>query len=520
MNRHTSTPKDDQKIIDLQKRVEAKVGEEREIYGTEAGITCDISSQDIIDALKANEDGDAWLFREINRNRLCYDHSRRLWHIWNKHYWKEDDVGNALAEIESVVDIYADEASRQARLKIDATKNGDNETAGKSEKIEKELLSRIHTLQTLRRKKNILTLASAGTESLGIPGDQWDSDPYLIGCQNSVIDLRTGNARPGHPSDNIKTIAPTEWQGLDAPAPTFKQFIHDIFDGETDLIAFIQRLFGFACSGLSIEHVFPILWGDGRNGKGTLIETIREVIGGLSGPIQSEMLLKQTFTRSSAGPSPDIMGLYGKRIVWADEIDEGRMLNVAKVKWLAGGDTLVGRPVQGKKEIRFKPTHTLFLLTNHKPKIPADDHAIWQRVLLIPFNISFVDNPQKSNHRKRDPYIGHKLLSEAPGILAWLVKGFVEYHNLGLNPPELVKANTEKYREDEDVLGQFITECCSISKGSKQQAGPFYTAYKTWCEQNSYKPLGKRKFGERMVDRFDRVDEGYRFYMGVELNAP
>ena len=140
--------------------------------------------------------------------------------------------------------------------------------------------------------------------------------------------------------------------------------------------------------------------------------------------------------------------------------------------------------------------------------------------MLIPFNMSFVDNPQKFNQRKQNPYIKQKLLSEAPGILAWLVKGFMEYHNLGLNPPESVKAITDKYREDEDVLGQFINECCSISKGLKQQARPFYNAYKTWCEQNSYKPLGSRKFGERMVEKFDRIDEQCRFYLGVELNTP
>ena len=508
------------RVINIKKEVNAKIKKEQELYERVESETPHLSTDNILEGLKNNEDGDAWLFIQLNKDRFCYDHGRRLWHIWNGHYWKEDDVGNALAEIESVVDIYADEASRQAQSKIEATKNNDNDKAGKSEKIEKELLSRIHTLQTLRRKKNILTLASSGYHSLGMSGEQWDSDPYLIGCKNAVIDIRSGHARPGDPSDYIKTIAPTEWQGLDSPAPAFQQFLSDIFDDDRDLIAFVRRLFGLACSGLSIEHVFPILCGDGRNGKTTLIETIHEVTGALSGPIQSEMLLKQTFTRSSAGPSPDIMSLYGKRIVWADELDEGRMLNVAKVKWLAGGDTLVGRPVQGKKEIRFQPTHTLFLLTNHKPRIPADDHAIWERVLLIPFNMSFVDNPQKFNQRKQNPYIKQKLLSEAPGILAWLVKGFMEYHNLGLNPPESVKAITDKYREDEDVLGQFISECCSISKGLKQQARPFYNAYKTWCEQNSYKPLGSRKFGERMVERFDRVDEQCRFYLGVELNTP
>jgi len=269
-------------------------------------------------------------------------------------------------------------------------------------------------------------------------------------------------------------VAQTPWHGLEAHAQNFMQFLNDIFKGEKELIEFVQRLLGLASSGILTEHIFPILWGPGRNGKTTLFESIKAVTGELSGPIQAEMLLKQTFTRSSAGPSPDIMGLQGKRIVWADEIEEGRLLNVAKVKWLVGGDTLIGRPVQGKKEIRFKPTHTLFLLTNHKPHIPADDPAIWQRVFLIEFSMSFVDDPKGNNERQRDPYIREKLLDEAPGILAWLVRGFMDYYKYGLNPPASVKLNTNKYREDEDIIGQFIDEYCSMSRDFKEQANPLF----------------------------------------------
>lgn len=518
MNLPASKKRDDSKIIELQKQVEAKVAEERELYDTEENINDGLSSRDILDSLNANEDGDAWLFIQLNKDRFCYDHKRGLWHMWKENYWIEDDVDNALAAVESVVDVYAEEASRQAQIKIDTTKNGDNDSAGNAEHIEKDLLRRIHTLQTLRRKKNALILAASGDHSLGISGDQWDSNPFLLGCNNAVIDLRTGTARPGVPSDYMKTVAPTKWHGLDAEAPNFKQFLKEIFDDDSELIAFMQRLFGLASSGLSTEHIFPILWGDGRNGKTTLIESLAEVTGELSGPIQAEMLLKQTFTRSSAGPSPDIMSLHGKRIIWAGENDEGRTLNVAKVKWLVGGDTLIGRHVQGKKEIRFKPTHTLFLLTNHKPRIPADDPAIWQRIFLIEFKMSFVDGPKNKSERKRDPNIREKLLSEAPGILAWLVRGFMEYHNYGLNPPCSVKINTCKYREDEDIIGQFITECCSLSLNSKEQAGPLYSAYKGWCESNSFTAIGSRKFGEKMVQEFERVEErGCRYYKGIKL---
>ena len=334
-----------------------------------------------------------------------------------------------------------------------------------------------------------------------------------------MIDLRTGTARPGRPSDYIKTVAPTEWQGLEAQATVFDQFVNEILDGNVELAEFVQRLLGVAISGLSIEHVFPICWGKGRNGKGTLFESLKEVLGEVAGPIQSEMLLKQTFTRSSAGPSPDIMSLQGKRLVWASEIEEGRLLNVAKVKWLVGGDTLVGRPVQGRKEIRFKPSHTLFMLTNHKPHIPSDDPAIWQRVFLIEFGLSFVDAPQRRNERKCDPHMKNKLLSESPGVLAWLVRGFMEYFNHGLNPPDCVRVATAKYRNAEDVIGQFIDECCLLASTYKEQANPLYQAYRKWCEFNGYLPLGSRKFGEKMRERFKRVVETKgRFYKGIKLN--
>ena len=505
-------------VIDIQKQVEEKVQQEQEKYEVIEPKVSSLSSQEILKGLKNNEDGDAWLFRKLKKDRLCFDHGKRLWHVWSGNYWVEDDVDNALAEIESVVDAYASEANRQASLKIENTKNGNQEVARRAENLEKELLARISLLQTVRRKKNILILASSGEGSLGISGDEWDSDPFLLGCKNAVVDLRTGISRDGMPGDYIKTVAPTDWMGLHAQAPCFEKTLREIFNDDQQVIDFVQRLFGLAMSGLSNERIFPILIGSGHNGKGTIFETISEVTGELSGPIQAEMLLKQSFTRSSAGPSPDIMSLQGKRLVWASETEEGRQLNVAKVKWLVGGDTLVGRHIQGKKEIKFKPTHTLFLMTNNEPVIPHDDPAIWDRVMLIRFPLSFVNDPSLPNERKRDPFLKEKLLKEGPGILAWLVRGFMEYFNHGLNPPDAVRVETKKYQESEDILGQFVKECCILGKDLKEQAGQLYKAHKTWCETNSYTPLGSRKFGEKMVEKFDRIEEGCRFYKGIKLN--
>jgi len=132
------------------------------------------------------------------------------------------------------------------------------------------------------------------------------------------------------------------------------------------------------------------------------------------------------------------MALKGKRIVWASETGEGRHLNIGKVKWLTGEDTITARAPFAKRQITFSPTHTLFLLTNHKPHITADDYAIWQRVHLVPFNLSFIDEPKTEYERKRDPDLSKKLKEEASGILAWLVRGCLSWRIEGLNPPRIV----------------------------------------------------------------------------------
>ena len=119
----------------------------------------------------------------------------------------------------------------------------------------------------------------------------------VFGCKNGVIDLKTGDLRKGNPEDYIQKAAPTKWSGLTVRCPTWKSFLLDVFEGDRKIVDFIQRLLGYALIGKTTEHIFPILYGQGRNGKDTLLETIGQVLGPLAGPLQSEMLLEQSFDR-------------------------------------------------------------------------------------------------------------------------------------------------------------------------------------------------------------------------------
>lgn len=385
------------------------------------------------------------------------------------------------------------------------------------EEISEKLLDRIRRLQTLARKKNVLELAKIGTKGLGITGQEWELDPWIFACPNGILELKTATFRPGKPEDYIRTVTPTEWKGLYEPAPTWENFQLAITDGDLDLIAFKQRLYGYCLTGETTHHVVPILEGPGRNGKGTEIETLKAVMGPYAGAVEAELILKQKFAKHSGGPTSDIMNLRGKRLVWISETDEGRRLNAGKLKWLCGGDTLTGRGVYEKRQVDFRPTHKLLILTNHLPKADAADYALWARLLRIPYKISFVDDPNGPNERQADPTLPGKLRAEAPGILAWMVRGCLAWQEKGLSPPETVKEATMKYREAEDLLSQFIEERSIKGDNRQVKGGDLYKAYVDWSKEMGLLPMSGTKFGTEMKRRFDHNTKGHVFYLGLGL---
>ncbi|MFC1614338.1 phage/plasmid primase, P4 family, partial [Gemmatimonadota bacterium] len=237
-----------------------------------------------------------------------------------------------------------------------------------------------------------------------------------------------------------------------------------------------------------------------------------------AGPLQSEMLLEQSFSRSSNSPSPDIMSLQGLRVAWASETNDGRSLNSGKVKLLVGGDTLVGRRPYAKREIKFKPSHTLFLLTNRKPHAQADDYALWQRIYLIQFKLSFIDKPKANFERVRDPDLQDKLKEESSGILAWLVRGCLEWQRQGLCPPAVIEKATAEYRSEEDILGHFIDECCECELLAEIKHKELYKAYREWCEEAGHRQMSSKRFGSQMGERFKKEKRYNVTYVGVRLS--
>lgn len=511
--------KDIKKAVEERKAAEAEALAPKE---TDDPITPELVSE----CLLANARGDGILFITRHQGSFIFNVTSNEWFRWADHHWEKDRLMSRYEAVEAIALKYLEGGDRKS-------KEIDEAVAAK--KTDKAKGLRTQREQYYRRAKRLrddgadkcLTWACRVEGGLGVRGEEFDCKDWLLACRNGVLELATGRFRSGRPGDLLTMAVPHEWTDIDTPAPAWEQFLGDVFAGDELLIAYVQRLFGYGITGLTQEHILPVLHGAGRNGKGTLVETLRYVLGDLVRPIQAEMLLDQRSSRASSGPSPDIMSLKGVRMAFASETDEGRRFSTSKAKWLSGGDTLTGRNPHDKYETVFPPTHLLCLLTNHLPHAHGDDYAFWSRVHLVPFKVQFVDEPQGESERARDKTLPEKLKAEAPGILAWLVRGCLEWQRQGLNPPPVVRSATEEYRFSEDTIGEFLDACCQpleqATDEDRVQFGEIYTVFEEWYEKTigdkKYCPR-KKKFSQLMEKKFrrDKVG-GLVWFYGVSLKS-
>lgn len=471
----------------------------------------------IKDSLFKDEYGDAELLAQLYQGRLCYDHSEKSWYRWAGHAWQRDRTGIVRQLVGGQV--AAQYLQHAALARRDAEAEADEQRATDLRVLEQRLIERAIKLRKLNRVLNILGFAQS---KLGITGDEWDSDPWLLGVQNGVIDMRSGEFRPGRPEDAIRATAPTTWSGLDSAAPRWEQFLREIFEDSAEasgLIGFLQRMLGYGTTGLTTEHIFPIMWGArGRNGKDTLLKILEHVLGPLAGAVSSDVLVAAS-ARTGGAAQPHLVDLRGKRLAWASETNEGARLNAGQVKLVTGGGRISTRPLYGN-QMSFDPTHLLILITNNKPHAPADDDALWERVKLIPFTMRFVDKPIAPNERKRDSNLGTTLRSEASGILAWLVRGCLDWQRQGLNPPDSVALATREYKQAEDTISLFLEECCVVHPTAIAGTTALYRVYKAWADEMNLRPMTGTAFGTRLGERFEKKHTRTgNVYQGIGLLA-
>jgi putative DNA primase/helicase len=295
-----------------------------------------------------------------------------------------------------------------------------------------------------------------------------DADPWLLNCGNGTLDLRTGQLHPHDPEQLLTKLAGAEHHPAMIDSTEFGRFLVRV-QPDPDMWAYLARLLGHALVGTLVEHVLPIFWGDGANGKSTLLDVVLAALGDYGGMAAPGLLTARNF---DAHPT-EIADLFGLRLARLDETDENRRLAEGTVKRLTGDRRQKARRMR-ENFWEFDASHTFVMLTNHKPLVAGSDEGIWRRLRLIPFAVVIPE-------AERDEHLPDRLAAEVDVVLAWLTAGCQDWQAQGLDEPDAVIAATQEYRAESDAIGRFLNERCNQARGLKVQSSVLFEAWSRWC---------------------------------------
>jgi putative DNA primase/helicase len=336
-----------------------------------------------------------------------------------------------------------------------------------------------------------------------------DSDPYLLGVANGLVDLREGRYLTNQPSLKITRYCNARFD-VDASCARWLSFLNEIFAQDTATIACVQRLLGCTLLGLSSEEKLIICYGFGSNGKSVFSNIVHRIMGGYS--ITSPPSLLTARRQDDAGPRNDLAALAGARCVSINELQAGDRLDEQVVKMLAGREPISARFLH-QEFFEFTPKFTPWLRTNHKPIIYGVEEGIWRRIVLLKFGVQFPED-------KKDSMLEDKLFAERDGILMWMVEGARLFLKDGICMSPSMSNDLSAYRGESDLLGEFLSETTweSNTVTDKIEQKLFYTNYKMWSLNGGLKYMSKKSLTQRLVERGYKVTKsgGERFYAGLK----
>jgi putative DNA primase/helicase len=341
----------------------------------------------------------------------------------------------------------------------------------------------------------------------GIMPDQLDTHPYLFNFRNGTMDLRTGRMWPPKREHLITAVAPFDYRPQSA-CPLFLGMVNRIVPG---MESYIQKAAGCSMTGDTSEKKMFVCHGPGDNGKSTFLAALINAWGkDYATTIQIQTLMSKTLDSNA---QDDLVGLRGKRLVVSSETNKNQRMNEATIKLLTQGTGWIKAAKKYQHMIEFPPTHKLWLDCNHKPVIKGTDKAIWNRLPLIPFEVTIPEDEQ-------DKELSDKLRAEAEGILVWSVDGAQRWYVERLGTPAKVAAASAQWRTESDQLAQFITDCCVELPNASVRSSEAYKAYKTWAADNNEHIMTNTAFGIEVKARYqsERRTDGV-WYLGVGLRV-
>lgn len=442
--------------------------------------------------------GNGERFADQHRDRARYVPEWKRWIVWDGTRWRPDleDV-EALALAKQTARRIFDELAAASSDLADLTERVGGwdadmpmelaEQRDHTDRRAKALIRHAVKSSSAPALRDMLKLAQSEGVSIGVA--QLDAEPRILNTISGIVDLETGQLEP-HDADRLCTKITSAAYDPDVHAPNWVAFLDMILAGDQALVRYVQRLAGLALTGNPGERILPICYGSGGNGKSTFANVLRHVLGDYATTGSGEALI---LSRRGGGPDEDLADLIGRRLVILPELPEGKV-NATRIKRLTGGDAIRAHKKYGHV-FEFNPTHTFLVCTNHRPEVDDPSRAMWDRLRLIPFEVT-IPNPRPLAE------VEAELLTEATGILNWCVQGAVDYCRDGLgDEPAIVTLHTGAYRDAEDVLGQFIKDCCTIDVEAWTSSKALHEACSNWCERNGEKAIAMRTLTKKLVER-------------------
>ena len=343
-------------------------------------------------------------------------------------------------------------------------------------------------------------------QRISAPIDSWDGNDMLLNTADGEVNLSNGKLSKAQPESLSSKITAC---GINTHTPyLWLSFLSDVTAGNNQLIAYLQKWFGYSLTGVVSEHAFAHVYGTGANGKSVFLNTLAGIMGSYSRTCPQSVFLE---TRGMEHPTA-LASLIGSRLAIATEVGANSKWAETQLFALTAGDEIAARFMRADY-IYFKPKFKLMIGANHKPQTSTVNEALRRRLHLIPFDVTIPAD-------KRDKRLFEKLKTEWPAILNWGVEGCIRWQQEGLKKPECVQDATDSYLEDQDVLGAFINDCCVAGANCRSKSTLLYKRFAEWCEQNNIFRRSKTYFDNAIQERpgikYKHTEQG-NYVFGVGL---
>ena len=261
-------------------------------------------------------------------------------------------------------------------------------------------------------------------------------------------------------------------------------------------VSLLQQWVGYLFRPDLNEQKFLLCTGEGANGKGVFFKVIQALLGEHN---CSELGL------SSFNPKINRFGLYttlGKMVNMTNESShiiehEGETV----LKSYVAGDT-INFERKFREPLSAKPTAKIMIATNALPRFNDRTHAIWRRILLVPF-------PKIIESENQIKDLAEQLRRELSGIFNWTLDGLEQLNKAGrfIEPSESKKF-LEEYRRDSDPARAFLMENYIYSlDGCGVPSNDLYQEYVQYCKSNGCRPMRNTQFGQSVKRVFPEVEK-------------